>query len=138
MLAPVEGRSANVPLGPVVERCTSNPVSLLELSCHETSIWLGDTALEPVLDGAFTVGPPALVAETSSEGAVSWLRSHAMTESSSIGHARDTWRRASIAASRAVWAIVAPHDSAQFGRLTSRPSTSARQWRVGEFPMILR
>ena len=42
--APVDASSANGPLDPVVERCTSNPSSLLEWSRHERLIWLEEAA----------------------------------------------------------------------------------------------
>src|SRR5436309_3084012 len=68
-LAPVVVSRMNAPLGPVVERCTSNPVSLVELSRHETSIRLLDTGAALVLDAAFTEGPDPAVDAASTEGA---------------------------------------------------------------------
>src|SRR5256712_10573933 len=50
--------SAKLPLAPVVERCTSKPLSLLELSCQETSIRLFDTTTALGLDGAAGGEPP--------------------------------------------------------------------------------
>ena len=46
---------AAAPLAPAVERCTSNPVSLDELSCQLTSIRVSDTATALVPDGASTI-----------------------------------------------------------------------------------
>src|SRR6266498_1794030 len=89
----------NVPPRPLGERQTSNAVSFFELSCHVTSIRLTDAAMALVFEGPITVGPLALLAPASKEGATSWLPSQAMSESSSIGYARDTCRRASMAAS---------------------------------------
>src|SRR5207253_9018329 len=65
--------SAKLPLAPVVERCSSKPVSLLELSCQETSIRLSDTATALVLDGAAGAEPDPAVDAASSEGAVGCL-----------------------------------------------------------------
>ena len=62
-------RNEKAPLGPVVERCTSKPLSLDELSCHERSIRLINAAMTVRLDGAFTVTPGALDAGTSKVGA---------------------------------------------------------------------
>jgi hypothetical protein len=67
-------RKVNVPLGPVVERWTSNPDSFVELSCHERSIRFTDTAMAAGFDGAFTVDPGA-AARTSRVGSSGCIRS---------------------------------------------------------------
>src|SRR5437660_1018622 len=91
----------NAPLGPVVERCTSNPVSLVELSRHETSIRLLDTGAALVLDAAFTEGPdPAVDAAAGRTGLsrdklVAYLRPEADAE-----HARGLLKQACYALRR--------------------------------------
>src|SRR5437899_12104854 len=65
--AAVVSSSMNVPVDPSMERCTSKPVSLAELSCQETSIRLSDAATTWVLDGAFSPRGANVVAEAKSE-----------------------------------------------------------------------
>src|SRR2546422_6282107 len=75
--ARVEASSAKVPLGPVVERCSSKPVSLDELSRQLTSIRLLDAATALVFDGAFTVAPVVPTDSAWTAGSTGWLaRSH--------------------------------------------------------------
>src|SRR6266702_8220702 len=115
MLAPVEARSVNVPLGPLVERWTSNPVSLVELSCHDTSIRLSDAATALAIDGGFTVGPPAPVAPASKAGATGCLRSQLSSRKSSPSEpAREYWGRASI--------VLSPKEGLVYGSRTPASS----------------
>ena len=90
--AAVVASSVNAPLGPVVERCTSKPLSLDELSCHETSIWLQETASAFVLDGGFTVGPPAVAASSSIPGASGLSASQATIDRMRLKHTKQMLR----------------------------------------------
>jgi len=58
-LATVATSLLKVPSNPLGDRQTSNPVSLVELSCQDTAIRLSDVATALVLDGAFTAGAVA-------------------------------------------------------------------------------
>src|SRR5207247_6096913 len=73
--AAVEASRVKTPLVPVVARCSSNPVSLDELSRQLTSIRLSDTATAFAFDGAFTAGPVAPAAYVRKTGSTGWLRS---------------------------------------------------------------
>ena len=83
-------RNEKAPLGPVVERCTSKPLSFDELSCHERSIRLINTAMAVRFDGAFTVdaGAPGRPSKMGSSGC---LRSQE-TESDRIAIRMNTGR----------------------------------------------
>ena len=78
-----------------VDRCTSNLVSLLELSCQETSIWLTETATAFVFDGADSCGPPAARRAAGGTGGSSmrWP-SHATSRTATV----------SLTATTAAWA----------------------------------
>src|SRR2546427_12188502 len=52
--APILAIRVKGPLGPAVERYTSNPSSLSELSCHERLMWLFDVAMALVPEGGLT------------------------------------------------------------------------------------
>jgi hypothetical protein len=54
---------------------------LVELSCHETSIRLSDTATAAVLEGAFTFGTDAAVEGAGMGGSTNSLPSQPMTKS---------------------------------------------------------
>jgi len=58
-------RHVKAPLAPVVERWTSKPSSFVELSRHERSIRLTDTAIAVGFDGALSVDPPTAAARIS-------------------------------------------------------------------------
>src|SRR5690242_4058369 len=88
MLGPVEASSANGPPGPVVERCTSNPFSFEELSCHVTTIWLYAKGTALVAEGALTAGPPPLD-RASTEGSSSRSSEQPPSDSSTRGTASD-------------------------------------------------
>ena len=56
-------------IAPLVERCSSNPFSFDELSCHTTSIWLVDAAVATAFEGAPGADPdPELVLRASRTG----------------------------------------------------------------------
>src|SRR2546427_3357944 len=82
MPAAVEASSVKAPLGPAVERCTSNPLSLDELSRQLTSIRVSDTATAFAFDGAFTAGPVAPAASVRKTGSTGWLRAQPTTHTS--------------------------------------------------------
>src|SRR2546427_626569 len=100
MPAAVEASSVNAPLGPSVERCTSNPLSLDELSRQLTSIRVSDTATAFAFDGAFTAGPVAPAASVRKTGSTGWLRSQPTTHSSKSELPTQTRGTASIRPSR--------------------------------------
>src|SRR5206468_10183700 len=70
-------------------RCTSNPVSFVELSPQLTSIRLTETARAFVPDGAFTEELTIALRAAGVAGSTGWLRSQATSARSSIGVARN-------------------------------------------------
>src|SRR5207244_6813721 len=94
-LAAVGGDKASyVPSGPVLERCSSNPVSLGVLSAQLTLIWLADTGAAPASEGGVLA-----LNDTSVEGASGWLRSQATAERTRSELHRQKRRTASIGSS---------------------------------------
>ena len=75
----------NVPVGPVVERHTSQPSSFVELSCQASQIWWYEAAEAVRLVGA----PPATPLETSKDGARGSSESQPATNRRSSGAATD-------------------------------------------------